>query len=606
MSSIIVRGSVVSYEVIGRGRPVVLVGGLFDSLECWLPSMGKLSSHFRVYWPKLWGENEENKTDLFKFNIETYVTLLEGFTESLGILSTCMIGHDVGGIAALLYAARHNWQNNQQFQVLAICTPMSFRDIDPRLLAALYSPRLTKDYLHQAESDAVTQKLHGFNIQAIQHSMQSLTMLNTGDILGKIQSPVALLHGQEDRIVSPPDADQLVFRKNIHFIPLPHSRHFPMLDDAGPFEQLLLDKLLTPIYVSPAPQQTKTAIKQSPIQLASATARIYNKYGQVMAAGFLVGKKTVVTCAHALESHQGTAAEFDENPIQLDFPQSDKYRGRFEARILVVNPESDIAILELQGSGSQDPPLRLLGNQDLRGHSFRSFGFPAQYQSGVWSGGMILDRTPQGWIQIEGEEIGHRIQAGFSGSPVWDEDLGGVVGMVVDVDNQSNSRTAFINPTSSITKNWQGISLDQAESTGLPKKAARVFLCHATVDKQAVRELYQRLSGDGFLPWLDEESLLPGQVWQDEIPKAIHGSNAIVVCLSKRSILKSGYVQKEIRHALDVADEKPEGRIFIIPLRLEECEVPDRLRKFHWVDYFYEQGYEKLVRSLQLCAEYEE
>ena len=33
----------------------------------------------------------------------------------------------------------------------------------------------------------------------------------------------------------------------------------------------------------------------------------------------------------------------------------------------------------------------------------------------------------------------------------------------------------------------------------------RVFLCHASEDKQAAEELYNRLRADGFLPWLDKE-----------------------------------------------------------------------------------------------------
>lgn len=125
-----------------------------------------------------------------------------------------------------------------------------------------------------------------------------------------------------------------------------------------------------------------------------------------------------------------------------------------------------------------------------------------------------------------------------------------------------------------------------------------VFLCHSSIDKSKVRELHQKLSKDGFSPWLDETNLLPGQEWQHEIPKAVRKSDVVLVCLSKASINKIGYVQKEIRYALDVADEQPEGTIFIIPLKLEECEVPDRLKKWQWVNYFDENGYKRLLEAL--------
>jgi len=132
-----------------------------------------------------------------------------------------------------------------------------------------------------------------------------------------------------------------------------------------------------------------------------------------------------------------------------------------------------------------------------------------------------------------------------------------------------------------------------------PKRPLKVFLCHASIDKPKVRDLYKRLIADGVDAWLDAESLIPGQKWQEEIPKAIHESDVVIVCLTENSISKEGYVQKEIKYALDVAGEKPEGTIFIIPARLEECRVPNRLSVYHWVDLF-DEGYSKLMKALKV------
>ena len=133
----------------------------------------------------------------------------------------------------------------------------------------------------------------------------------------------------------------------------------------------------------------------------------------------------------------------------------------------------------------------------------------------------------------------------------------------------------------------------------MPSTAKQVFLCHSSGDKVAVRDLWARLRSDGHVPWLDEQELLPGQDWQLEIRKAVRASQIVLVCLSKASINKSGYVQKELRFALDVADEQPEGTIFLIPVRLEECEVPDRLARWQWVDIYQPGGYERLLRTLE-------
>jgi SOS-response transcriptional repressor LexA len=128
----------------------------------------------------------------------------------------------------------------------------------------------------------------------------------------------------------------------------------------------------------------------------------------------------------------------------------------------------------------------------------------------------------------------------------------------------------------------------------------KVFLCHSKDDKSKVRYLYYRLSDDGFDPWLDEEKLIPGQDWDLEIRKAVRQADVVAVCISNDAITKAGYVQKEIRLALDVADEKPEGTIFLIPVRLEDCNVPNRISRFQWVDLFDKAGYSKLKEALNL------
>ena len=135
------------------------------------------------------------------------------------------------------------------------------------------------------------------------------------------------------------------------------------------------------------------------------------------------------------------------------------------------------------------------------------------------------------------------------------------------------------------------------------KRPLKAFLCHASGDKPPVRELYKRLTTEGVDAWLDKERLLPGQDWRLEIPKAVREADVVVVCLSKKSITKEGYVQREIKFALDIAEEKPEGTIFLIPARLEDCVVPDRLNRWQWVDLYEDSGFIMLLRSLKLRAD---
>ena len=137
-----------------------------------------------------------------------------------------------------------------------------------------------------------------------------------------------------------------------------------------------------------------------------------------------------------------------------------------------------------------------------------------------------------------------------------------------------------------------------------PRKL-RVFLCHASQDKPIVRELYQRLTAESWIdPWLDEEKLLPGQDWNLEIEKAVEAADAVIVCVSTVSVAKEGYVQKELRQVLNIALEKLEGAIFILPIRLDDCAIPRQLRDKQFIDYFPDSkhvlAFERLKASLKL------
>lgn len=127
----------------------------------------------------------------------------------------------------------------------------------------------------------------------------------------------------------------------------------------------------------------------------------------------------------------------------------------------------------------------------------------------------------------------------------------------------------------------------------------RVFLLHARQDEKPVRRLYQRLVREGADVWLDQEKLRPGQNWAYEIRKAIHNSDIIVACLSRQFNRQGGYRHEELRIALEKAASLPEGLTFLIPARLEACDLPEPLCRWQCVDLFERDGYKKLIRVLK-------
>ena len=135
------------------------------------------------------------------------------------------------------------------------------------------------------------------------------------------------------------------------------------------------------------------------------------------------------------------------------------------------------------------------------------------------------------------------------------------------------------------------------------------FLCYAKENQNVVRDFGERLKSEGWIdPWFDEEDILPGQIWQDSVANGVRNSHAVIIFLSKVAIASEGFFHKELKLALDTAAEKPEGTIFIIPIRINDCEVPEVLLKYQYVDYFGSEDhkahvYASLIASLKWRAE---
>jgi DNA polymerase III delta prime subunit len=133
----------------------------------------------------------------------------------------------------------------------------------------------------------------------------------------------------------------------------------------------------------------------------------------------------------------------------------------------------------------------------------------------------------------------------------------------------------------------------------------QIFISYAREDAQAASQLAEWLRRAGYITWVDRENLLPGERWDWAITKALRESAAVIICWSSHSISKRGFLQKEIKIALERADEKLTDDLYILPVRLDECPMPDGLSRFQWVDLFGENTLEardKLLRALEEAA----
>jgi hypothetical protein len=128
-----------------------------------------------------------------------------------------------------------------------------------------------------------------------------------------------------------------------------------------------------------------------------------------------------------------------------------------------------------------------------------------------------------------------------------------------------------------------------------------VFLSYAHEDRPEAERLWSDLTAAGLSVWFDRESLLPGQQWKPAIRTAIRNPRFFVAPMSSRSVTKRGFVNREFIEAFEVLEELPESAVFLIPLRIDDCEPSHRrLMDLHKLDLFpdWEAGLTRLLEAL--------
>jgi hypothetical protein len=193
--------------------------------------------------------------------------------------------------------------------------------------------------------------------------------------------------------------------------------------------------------------------------LTRGIVRIFNYQGIPIGAGFLLNDKRVLTCAHVVASALGSENVLPpDGVVSLDFPLIPK-NAPVHARIVRNQPYEegkvdDIVVLELlEEPPDSTTPLRFVQSSPQWGKTFRVCGFPIGREDGAWADGQVRERISDGRFQlIDMKSTGYAIQPGFSGSPVWDEDARGVIGMIVAADSDQNVKAAFMIPAKELQK----------------------------------------------------------------------------------------------------------------------------------------------------------
>ncbi|MHC0433560.1 nSTAND1 domain-containing NTPase [Streptomyces sp. O3] len=217
-----------------------------------------------------------------------------------------------------------------------------------------------------------------------------------------------------------------------------------------------------------------------PKALDAAVLRIRTAQGEPVGLAFLVTTELALTCAHVVSAALGTpedAVPATSARLHVDLPllpaSGPGGQGVTASVEHWVPAQSsgtgDVAVLRLSASLPGGRPIRLAEAQDVWGHPARAFGFPTGRAGGVWHSGVLRARQANGWVQADLAENGYRVSRGFSGSPVWDEKLVGVVGMVA-VAEVDEPPVSYLIPTDGLLEAWpelRGLALPPSPFRGL-------------------------------------------------------------------------------------------------------------------------------------------
>ncbi|MCB9437624.1 MAG: alpha/beta fold hydrolase [Anaerolineales bacterium] len=138
MSAITINGDLLHYEVLGRGRPVILLHSWLGSWRYWIPTMQQLSMKYRTYAVDLWGFGDSGKNK-FYYGIEGQVELLEKFIERMGIPKAVFIGHGLGAVVATQFSVKPGC-TDVVHRMMAIGLPLFDTPRRPRIEETPESP----------------------------------------------------------------------------------------------------------------------------------------------------------------------------------------------------------------------------------------------------------------------------------------------------------------------------------------------------------------------------------------------------------------------------------------------------------------------------------
>jgi hypothetical protein len=324
--------------------------------------------------------------------------------------------------------------------------------------------------------------------------------------------------------------------------------------------------------------------------------------------GFAVTKRLIATSSLAInlaldrEVGASLAGLAPDTTVPMDLPFARtkmSMRGRLVGQSpveVIDNTQYGIAILDIGLETEEifqpNPIVIRMGSRYSFDHKVRTVDNLGSIVHYV--GGFLYGEASNGLIQVK---LNSTLGIGSLGAPVWDEEASAVIGMLFYA-LPPDYTTAFMVPAAKLSEAWP--ELNRSAIAERPKVSGRrLFICHASEDLVAARELFERMREFGYDPWLDKEKLLVGQNWDLEIRSAVKQARFFLLLLSRKSVSKRGYLQREFKMAFEAMKELPEGTIYLLPVKLDDCLIPHQFSSLEWVDLRGERSFGRIKQAIE-------
>lgn len=239
----------ISYQVAGKGSPVMLVHGFGEDSRIWDDQAAVLEKNFQLIIPDLPGSGKSGLTN--DVSMEGMARVLNQVLDDAGVDTCTMVGHSMGGYITLAFAELFP----QRLKALGLFHSSAYADNEEKKTARRRGIEFIQEqgpekFLEQSTRNLFSEGYRKKNPAEVQHFIDRFTnfpaqslvryyeaMMQRPDrtrVLKEFTGPVMFIIGKHDNAVPPDQVLEQCHLPRLAYIQLlTHSGHLGMIEEAA-------------------------------------------------------------------------------------------------------------------------------------------------------------------------------------------------------------------------------------------------------------------------------------------------------------------------------------------------------------------------------------